>query len=133
MASLNQMEIGNSLVRQQNIELRKSLFGIIKKLIYLPTGEKIKLNTYEYTPDKMSKIERTLKADSQTLKQIAEKEEAIEKAPTSNLRLEIATTESNSFAAVQLFRFADFQYQPVTEIRYCEGDDAKLIIMALLK
>lgn len=132
MASLSQMEIGSSLVKYPSIELHKSFLGLKKTLVYSPTSEKISLETYEYTPDKSSKIEQILKADNSTLQQVVEKTGEIEKAATSNLRLELAFSEKQSFAAVQLFRFVDFQYQPVTEIRYYEGDSAKLIAKAFM-
>ena len=43
--------------------------------------------------------------------------------PVGQYRLEVAAAEDGSFIALQLFRFVDFNYQPVTDTLFYIGAD----------
>ena len=48
-----------------------------------------------------------------------------------NFRLELCLSDDRQFCALQLFRFADFQYKPVFEPRFYEGKDAEAVALLL--
>ena len=51
----------------------------------------------------------------------------IERVEVSNVRVDAAVSADSQFAAVQLLRFMDYLYQPVSEVRMFEGPAAQAV------
>ncbi len=51
----------------------------------------------------------------------------IEKTQLGNVLLEACVSDDKQFAALQLFRYGNLKYNPVTDVQIYEGDNAALI------
>jgi len=93
-----------------------SISGIImivfpsKKLIYKPTGEKIKKQVcYFDSKEENEVMEKLLKGNFADLKIMAANNNS------SQLKAEIYFTESAEFSVVQLQKYVPYQYEPIME------------------
>lgn len=48
-----------------------------------------------------------------------------------NYRLEACLSDDRQFCAIQLFRFADFSYRPLSDARFYEGNDVERVAKLL--
>ena len=75
-------------------------------------------------------MERVLKASPEELDDIVP-DLGIKPADMGNVRLEGCKSADRQFAALQLLRFSDFEYRPVTDVRFYEGRTAEIICAML--
>lgn len=88
-----------------------------KKVVYLPTGSVAKERTVFFDLKYLEKLTNLVATGSFSAKEI--KSEA-----SGNIRMDVILSEDKKFAAVQLFQFVPYNYQPVTEVRYFTNEDA---------
>ena len=105
-----------------NIEIKKSLFST--KAIYTPTQSAVKVNVLEYVPAEGERIERLLNMPVSKMGDELDQKGKPKTVGMGHYRLELCLSTDQQFCALQLFRFTDFQNQPVTEPRFYEGSEA---------
>lgn len=123
MSKINHLEMGAEVMALEDIEVKKSFFGLSTKLIYKPTNSVVKVKENEYTAEDGKKLANILATEPENI------EEAIQKFPISsigigNVKLEACISDDNQFAAVQLLNFKDFDYKPVSEVKVYTGKAA---------
>lgn len=126
MAKFSSLEMAPALTAHQHIQIKNTLFGLSQKAIYTPTGSPLRIVKRDYMPEAASKLERLLDTPDAKLAEVAASLH-LTPTPVGNVRIEACLSRDGEFAAVQLLRFADYLYRPVTEPRFCEGEAAHAI------
>ena len=109
------------------------LFGIFrlfwrsKEIVYLPTGSVTKESSIFFDLKYLNRL-----IDMIEHKQLSN-ETDIKSDASGNVRMDMMISQDNKFAAVQLFQFVPYTYNPVTSIRYFTGNEAAAISALLLK
>lgn len=126
MASINHLEMCDTVKALPQIKIKKSMFGLSTKIVYTATGSKVNVQQQEYSAETGAKLHGILKADAAAVAGELAKHD-IQSSSIGNMRLEGCISEDRQFAAVQLLRFADFNYQPYSEVVVYEGKPAEAI------
>lgn len=126
MAKINHLEMGAEVMALEDIEVKKTFFGMSLKLIYKPTQSIVKIKENEYSAEDGRKLENILNTEPENV------EETIQKFPVSaigmgNMKLEACISDDHQFAAIQLLAFKDFDYKPATEMKVYTGKAAAAI------
>lgn len=109
------------------------LFGIFrlfwrsKEIVYLPTGSVTKESSIFFDLKYLNRL-----TDMIEHKQLSN-ETDIKSDASGNVRMDVMISQDNKFAAVQLFQFVPYTYNPVTSICYFTGNEAAAISALLLK
>lgn len=127
MAKLKQLEMGKIVSLNPNITVKNGFLGLTQSVIYNPTQSKVSITRQDYTPEVGHWIEQVLNARSEDLEQKVTRIGKVESVPVGNAHLERCVSEDHHFVAAQLFRYVDFDYIPVTEVKFFEGRDARLV------
>lgn len=102
------------------------MFWKSKEVVYLPTGSKAKERSMFFDLKYLDKLTDQVNSGAFSSKEI--------KSETSgNIRMDVILSDDNKFAAVQLFQFIPYTYQPVTSVRYFTNDGASAVANFLLK
>ena len=129
MSSIKNLEMAAALSTYQHIEIKKSLFST--KAIYTPTQSLAKAIILEYTPTEGERVARLLDMPLDKMAADIQQKGKPATGANGNFRLELCLSDDRQFCALQLFRFADFQYKPVFEPRFYEGKDAEAVALLL--
>lgn len=122
MPSIKSLEMAGAVSSHKNITIKKSLF--FTKATYTPTQSGIKTMIKEYSPTEGDRLERLLNMPIDKMRdEIQRKGKPIEGA-VGNYRLEACLSADHQFCAMQLFRFTELDYRPVTEPLFYEGPEA---------
>ena len=108
------------------IKFKKTCFGLSTQVVYLPTKSIVKAKQNEYSVENGTRLEKILKADEATAMEMLSKK-PLKPSSMGNMRLDACISNDHQFAAVQLLRFTDFNYQPVTNVVVYEGKTAEAI------
>lgn len=126
MASINHLEMCDKVKALPQIKIKKTMFGLSSKVVYTPTGSTVRIKQQEYNADAGAKLLQILKADESDVAGLLAKAD-IKSSAIGNMRLEACLSDDKQFAAVQLLRFADFNYQPYSDVAVYEGKTAEAI------
>ena len=129
MSSIKNLEMAAALSTYEHIEIKKSLFST--KAIYTPTQSLAKAIILEYSPSEGERIARLLDMPLDKMAADIQQKGKPVAGANGNFRLELCLSDDRQFCALQLFRFADFQYKPVFEPRFYEGKDAEAVALLL--
>ena len=129
MPSIKNLEMAAALSAYEHIEIKKSLFST--KTVYMPTQSRVKAHVLEYPPKEGTRVERLLDMPLDKMAADIRHKGKPEAGANGNFRLELCMSDDRQFCALQLFRFADFQYNPVIAPRFYEGGDVEVITQLL--
>ncbi len=127
MANIKNLEMAAAVSAYQHVAVKKSFFGLSQTFVYQPTQSRIGANVYEYTVAAGEKLARLLNGPAEELEKAINAGLKMQPVQISNYRLELCQSCDGRFAALQLFRFADFAYTPATGVHFYEGKDAELV------
>lgn len=102
------------------------LFWKSKEVVYLPTGSIAREQSLFFDLKNLDKLSNMVKSGAFSV------DTPIKGEPSGNLRMDIILSEDNKFAAVQLFQFVPYTYNPVTSVCYFTNGEA-LALAAFLK
>ena len=128
MANIKKMEMAQTIFANENISVEKTFFGLKTKLTYKPTGGAVKAEEYDFTPDMGERMLKIIKTPANKLATAIHDAGKIATTPIGHFHLEACMSEDGLWAAMQMFRFTDFKYQPETEVIYFDGENAQKII-----
>ena len=114
-----------ALSAYQHIEIKKSLFST--KAIYTPTQSQAKAIILEYTPSEGERVERLLSMPLDKMAADIQQKGKPAAGANGHFRLEFCLSDDRQFCALQLFRFGDFKYNPVSAPRFYEGKDVEFV------
>lgn len=98
-----------------------------KQEIYIPTGSKIKRETYYFDRELISRVENIVKGG------FAEDTAVLPLIQNGGGKMETIITADKEFIAVQLFRFVPHKFEATTEQIYYTGIKAKKLIECIEK
>lgn len=131
MASINNLEISETICNNPNIKISKGFLGIGSKAIYTPTNSKLNaIINYYSAEDAQTFVELINAAETEVASQ-AKKMTSPTKLSISNYRLEACVTNDKQFVAIQVLSYADFRNTPICELKYFEGEAAQAIAALL--
>ena len=131
MANINKLEMGRTLATDPHISTTSTFFGLIHTSVYVPTGSKIATYTFEYPAEREAKIETLLGLTGDALVNAATDIKTLKSDTLGNLRLEACVSADHRFAALQLFRYSNFEASPLSRLALYEGADAATIASLL--
>ena len=109
------------------IRVSNSFFGLCQKIVYVPTGSRVKVIQQEYSREEGERLEKLLSLPLDKLDaELASKGKPAATA-VGHYQLQACVSDDRQFCAVQLFRFADLMYHPLAEPQFFEGKAAAAI------
>ena len=126
MANIKNLEMAAAVFNHPDINIVKTLFGLSTKTVYSPTQSTVKAVRLDYDAEASTQLERVLKASDDELDHVVP-DLGVKPTNMGNVRLEGCLSADRQFAALQLLRFSDFEYRPVTEPRFYEGHAAEIV------
>lgn len=102
------------------------LFWKSKAVVYLPTGSITREHSVFFDLKHLDKLADLVNSGSFSSKSTVKSE------TSGNIRMDLILSEDRKFAAVQLFQFVPYTYQPVTEVRYFTNEEASAVAAFLL-
>lgn len=127
MPNIKNLEMAEALSSKSYIRISDSFFGLVQKVVYVPTGSPIRVIKQEYSSEEGGRLEKLLSLPLGKME--AELASKGKPAPTAvgNYQLQACVSDDRQFCAVQLFRFSDLMYHPLAEPQFFEGEAAATI------
>ena len=98
------------------------LFWKSKEVVYLPTGSIAKERSVFFDLKHMDKLVDIVNSGSFSANS------DIKSETSGNIRMDVILSEDKKFAAVQLFQFVPYTYQPITSVHYFTNEDASAVV-----
>ena len=127
MASINNLEMAETIANNSNIKISKGVLGIGSKAIYTPTNSKLKAVINYYSAEDAQAFVKLIKITEGEVISQARKMTPPAKLSISNYRLEACVTDDKQFVAIQVLSYADFRNTPICDLKYFEGEAAQAI------
>lgn len=131
MASINNLEMAETIANNSNIKISKGFLGIGSKAIYTPTNSKLKAVINYYSAEDAQAFVKLFNAAETEVVSLAKKVTPPAKLSISNYRLEACVTDDKQFVAIQVLSYADFRNTPICDLKYFEGEAAQAIAALL--
>lgn len=131
MASINNLEMAETIANTSNIKISKGFLGIGSKATYTPTNSKLNAVINYYSAEDAQAFVKLINAAETEVAILAKKVTPPSKLSISNYRLEACVTDSQQFVAIQVLSYADFRNTPICDVKYFEGEAAQAIAALL--
>ena len=126
MANINHLRMAKTICNDSRIRVSKSLFGLRTTITYLPTGSTVDAKTYEYTAADGDKLKSVLTLRGDKLAKAAADFHPHATA-NGNYKAEVCLSQDHVFCAIQLLRYSQLDYEPVTDVLFFADDEAQAI------
>ena len=103
------------------------LFWKSKEVVYLPTGSIAKEQSVFFDLKYMDQLKEIVKLGTFSA------DTNLKGGTSGNLRMDIILSEDKKFAAVQLFQFVPYTYNPITSVQYFTNVEASAVADFLSK
>lgn len=113
-----------SVALQSYITRKSSFFGLINRLVYAPTDSRLNFTCRYYAPILHEELKELFALGGQVLEKRLAKMNRFEQAVNGNLLVECCVSADKEFAALQLKHFEQIDYQPISEVRFLQGESA---------
>lgn len=113
-----------SVALQSYITRKSSFFGLINRLVYAPTDSRLNFTCRYYAPVLREELKELFALGGQVLEKRLAKMNRFEQAVNGNLLVECCVSADKEFAALQLKHFEQIDYQPISEVRFLQGESA---------
>ena len=134
MSNFKNMEIAPTVAANPNIKVTSGFLGLNTKVYYRPTLSEVKSIRDYYTVDSGRVLQQFLtkfQNDPHSATKIPELD--LETNPNGNYCLEICVSRDAQFIALQLLRFSDLAYNPISDLMVYEGHEAEMLCRVLRK
>ena len=131
MASINNLEMAETIANNSNIKISKGFLGIGSKATYTPTNSKLNAVINYYSAEDAQAFVKLINAAETEVASLAKKVTPPAKLSISNYRLEACVTDDKQFVAIQVLSYADFRNTPICDVKYFEGEAAQAIAAML--
>ncbi len=118
--------MGKSILCNDKVSVKSSFFGLCEQVIYLPTGSKMQTEIKEYDLVDADKLQRILNMECELVAKELQKV-SVKPCELGNARLEILKSKDGACVMMQLFRYMDFNFEPVTDFVILDGQDAAVV------
>lgn len=113
-----------SVALQTYITRKSTFFGLITRLVYAPTDSRLNFTCRYYAPILREELKELFALGGQVLEKRLAKMNRFEQAVNGNLLVECCVSADKEFAALQLKHFEQIDYQPISEVRFLQGESA---------
>ena len=113
-----------SVALQSYITRKSTFFGLINRLVYAPTDSRLNFTCRYYAPILREELKELFALGDQVLEKRLAKMNRFEQAVNGNLLVECCVSSDKEFAALQLKHFEQIDYQPISEVRFLQGESA---------
>ena len=113
-----------SVALQTYITRKSTYFGLITRLVYAPTDSRLNFTSRYYAPILREELKELFALGGQVLEKRLAKMNRFEQAVNGNLLVECCVSADKEFAALQLKHFEQIDYQPISEVRFLQGESA---------
>lgn len=113
-----------SVALQTYITRKSTFFGLITRLVYAPTDSRLNFTSRYYAPILREELKELFALGGQVLENRLAKMNRFEQAVNGNLLVECCVSADKEFAALQLKHFEQIDYQPISEVRFLQGESA---------
>lgn len=113
-----------SVALQTYITRKSTFFGLINRLVYAPTDSRLNFTCRYYAPILREELKELFALGGQVLEKRLAKMNRFEQAVNGNLLVECCVSADKEFAALQLKHFEQIDYQPISEVRFLQGESA---------
>ena len=113
-----------SVALQSYIIRKSTFFGLINRLVYAPTDSRLNFTCRYYAPILREELKELFALGGQVLEKRLAKMNRFEQAVNGNLLVECCVSADKEFAALQLKHFEQIDYQPISEVRFLQGEPA---------
>ena len=113
-----------SVALQTYITRKSTFFGLITRLVYAPTDSRLNFTCRYYAPILREELKELFALGDQVLEKRLAKMNRFEQAVNGNLLVECCVSADKEFAALQLKHFEQIDYQPISEVRFLQGESA---------
>ena len=113
-----------SVALQSYITRKSTFFGLITRLVYAPTDSRLNFTYRYYAPILREELKELFALGGQVLENRLAKMNRFEQAVNGNLLVECCVSADKEFAALQLKHFEQIDYQPISEVRFLQGESA---------
>ena len=127
MAKIKNLHMADAVISNNDIRVTSTFFGLGEKATYLPTGSRITARVYDYTASDGERMASLLSKGIDEIAQFVKNGNIVATVPIGNVRVEARVTVDNQFLMVQLLRFIDFDYRPMTDVQVFVGSDAEVV------
>ena len=119
--------MASAISNNNDITINTTLFGLCEKATYVPTGSRIKAQTFEYSPMNGERLSILLNSNIDEINRQLNRGIMVRSTPVGNIRAEVCQSADRQFLAVNLLRFSNFRYDPVGEMKVFRGHDAEIV------
>ena len=127
MTKIKNLEMAATISNNKDITINTSFFGLCEKATYVPTGSRVKAQTFEYSPLNGERLGILLDSNTDEINRQLNRGVTVRATPVGNVRAEICQSDDRQFLAVNLLRFSNFRYDPVGEVKFFRGHDAEVV------
>ena len=127
MAKIKNLHMADAVISNNDIRVASTFFGLGEKATYLPTDSRITARVYDYTASDGERMASLLSKGIDEIAQFVKNGNIVANVPIGNVRAEACGTADNQFLMVQLLRFIDFDYRPMTDVQVFVGSDAEVV------
>ena len=127
MAKIKNLHMADAVISNNDIRVTSTFFGLGEKATYLPTDSRITARVYDYTASDGERMANLLSKGIDEIAQFVKNGNIVATVPIGNVRAETCVTADNQFLMVQLLRFIDFDYRPMTDVQVFVGSDAEVV------
>lgn len=113
-----------SVALQSYIIRKSTFFGLINRLVYAPTDSRLNFTCRYYAPILREELKELFALGGQVLEKRLAKMNRFEQAVNGNLLVECCVSADKEFAALQLKHFEQIDYQPISDVRFLQGESA---------
>lgn len=118
--------MADAVIGNNDIQITSTFFGLGEKATYLPTGSRINVRVYDYTSSDGERMASLLSKSIDEIAQIVKNDNLVGNVPIGNIRAETCVSADHKFLMVQLLRFIDFDYRPMSDVQVFVGPDAEV-------
>ena len=126
MTKIKNLEMAATISNENDITINTTFFGLCEKAIYTPTGSRVKAQTFEYSPVNGERLGILLNSNTDEINRQLNRGVMVRATPVGNIRAEICQSNDRQFLAVNLLRFSNFRYDPISEVKFFRGHDAEV-------
>ena len=131
MANFKNLKMAQALLSNNNLSVQSTLFGLQKRLVYVPTGSPVKVLRINYHSDAIAPLQRIIECEDKGLAAAVKAFHAQQQA-VGNVELDVCLSQDKNFVALQLLQFGDeYAYHPISKPAFFEGEQAQLVAQIL--
>lgn len=111
---------------QSYITRKSTFFGLFNHLVYAPTDSRLSFTSRYYAPALRGELKELFALEDQVLEKRLTKTNRYDQTINGNLLVDCCVSADKNFVALQLKHFAQIDYQPISEVRFLQGEAALL-------